>query len=65
MVDRPGITFSVYTSREIHTDLESIARQERRSVSSMVAVLLEQAMEDWHRLHIATGPEASPCSPTS
>jgi predicted transcriptional regulator len=62
MADRPGITFSIYTSQEIHRDVEALALKERRSVSSMVSLLLEQAIEDWRRRHVA---ETAPCSPTS
>jgi predicted transcriptional regulator len=64
MTDRPGITFSIYTSQEIHRDLEAIARQEHRSVSSMASIFLEHAIDDWRKRHAADS-EALPCSSTS
>lgn len=62
MADRPGITFSIYTSRETYRQLKTIAWQESRSLTSVAREFIEQGLAQRDAGPLDT--EASPCSPT-
>lgn len=44
--DMPKVTVTTFIEEELKAELKELADSERRSVSQMVAVLIERAVED-------------------